>query len=142
MALPKEDVDFLVDFKSRLETVEEVTEEELLTLDRIVAWLKKHNETWFPSAVALIPPGGTTPDPGKLITVFDSGTVLQVNGMLIAAKLDGGRVVLDQENWNKTVVTRKFLKMFLEETTVETQEKINSGRYEVMVMNPYITTVK
>jgi hypothetical protein len=45
------------------------------------------------------------------------------------------KVTLDEYYWNYSVTTSKYRNIFLNETTKETQEKINSGEYKLANLN-------
>ncbi len=44
-------------------------------------------------------------------------------------------VVLDETYWNYSVTTSRYRNQFLNETTQETQRKINSGEYKLADLN-------
>ena len=46
-----------------------------------------------------------------------------------------GRVELDHKYWNYSVTTSKYRNQFLNESTQETQAKINSGEYKLVDLN-------
>lgn len=45
------------------------------------------------------------------------------------------RVLLDEYYWNYSTTTSKYRNLFLDETTKETQEKINKGIYTLTNLN-------
>ena len=45
------------------------------------------------------------------------------------------RVELDEKYWNYSVTTSKYRNQFLNESTKETQAKINSGEYKLVDLN-------
>ena len=44
-------------------------------------------------------------------------------------------IVLDEKYWNYSVTTSKYRNQFLNESTKETQAKINSGEYKLVDLN-------
>ena len=46
-----------------------------------------------------------------------------------------GTVFLDAKYWNYSVTTSKYRNQFLNESTKETQAKINSGEYKLVDLN-------
>lgn len=53
----------------------------------------------------------------------------------IIAKIENGKTYLDEQYWNYSKTTSKYRNKFLGETTKETQEKINSGKYILTNLN-------
>ena len=58
---------------------------------------------------------------------YDSSIVLKNH--------DTGKIFLDEKYWNYSVTTSKYRNQFLNETTKETQAKINSGEYKLVDLN-------
>ena len=50
-------------------------------------------------------------------------------------KISNGKVYLDENKWNYSNTTSKYRNQFLNETTKQTQEKIDSGEYILMDLN-------
>lgn len=48
---------------------------------------------------------------------------------------DRFQIVLDKKYWNYSMTTSKYRNQFLNETTKETQAKINSGEYKLVDLN-------
>ena len=48
---------------------------------------------------------------------------------------DRFQIVLDKKYWNYSMTTSKYRNQFLNETTKETQSKINSGEYKLVDLN-------
>lgn len=61
----------------------------------------------------------------RLFQSYDSIIVKQYNG----------KVYLDATYWNYSKTTSKYRSQFLNETTKETQAKIDSGEYTLMDLN-------
>jgi len=69
---------------------------------------------------------------------FIKREVFQSYESVIAIKTfweDGLKVELDRFYWNSTPTTRKYREKFLNETTKETQAKIDSGEYKLVNLN-------
>jgi|TARA_R110000822_G_scaffold102738_1_gene229227 hypothetical protein len=49
-------------------------------------------------------------------------------------------IFLDLKYWNYSVTTSKYRNQFLNETTKETQAKINSGEYKLVDLNTNLLT--
>tara|TARA_R100000781_G_scaffold49448_1_gene32807 strand:+ start:450 stop:755 length:306 start_codon:yes stop_codon:yes gene_type:complete len=49
-------------------------------------------------------------------------------------------VFLDEKYWNYSVTTSKYRNQFLNESTKETQAKINSGEYKLVDLNTNLLT--
>ena len=62
---------------------------------------------------------------------YDSSIVLK--------NLVTGTIFLDEKYWNYSVTTSKYRKQFLNESTQETQDKINNGDYTLVDLNTYLT---
>jgi len=66
---------------------------------------------------------------------FNGGIAFQSYDSIIAIKYDDDRVVLDKDYWNYSRTTSKYRSQFLNETTKETQQKIDEGIYELLELN-------
>ena len=66
-----------------------------------------------------------------IISINSVGTFFQSYNSVIAGKTPDG-IVLDSYYWNYSRTTSKYRCMFLNETTKETQAKIDSGEYKLM----------
>ena len=53
----------------------------------------------------------------------------------IIVKKSNGKIYLDETYWNYSNTTSKYRNQFLDETTKETQAKINNGTYELVDLN-------
>ena len=53
----------------------------------------------------------------------------------IIVKIINNKVFLDEYYWDYSMTTSKYRNQFLNETTKETQEKINSGEYKLTNLN-------
>ena len=62
---------------------------------------------------------------------YDSSIVLK--------NLVTGTIFLDEKYWNYSVTTSKYRNQFLNESTQETQDKINNGDYTLVDLNTYLT---
>ena len=67
----------------------------------------------------------------------DQGTFLQSYRSIIAYKPNGGKykVVLDERFWEYSATTGRHRNLFLNETIIETRQKIESGEYLLANMN-------
>jgi len=70
----------------------------------------------------------------QFIIYTDKGTMLQSYNSIIAAKV-GGKVYLDENDWDYSVTTGKYRNQFLGETRKETEQKIKSGQYILTNLN-------
>jgi len=70
----------------------------------------------------------------QFIIYTDKGTMLQSYNSIIAAKV-GGKVYLDENDWDYSVTTGKYRNQFLGETRTETEQKIKSGQYILTNLN-------
>lgn len=69
---------------------------------------------------------------------FDTKEVFQSYDSVIAVRTiwpDETRIELDAETWAYSTTTSKYRNVFLNETTKETQKKIDSGEYILTSLN-------
>ena len=75
----------------------------------------------------------------KVINQFtlttENGVYFESYGSVIVFKPNNGKIQLDSNLWNYSKTTSKYRNMFLGETTKETQQKIDSGEYELTSLN-------
>jgi hypothetical protein len=67
----------------------------------------------------------------QFILTSNIGEFFQSYETVIACKTNAGEVILNEESWNASNTTSKYRCLFLGETTKETQEKIENGRYKM-----------
>ena len=69
--------------------------------------------------------------------ITDSGAreVFQSYNSTIVQRNFGGKIYLDKKYWNYSNTTSKYRNIFLNETTKQTQAKINSGEYTLTNLN-------
>ena len=67
--------------------------------------------------------------------VTSDGVYFQSYESIIAVKRPNGSVELDSKYWNYSPTTAKYRNQFLNETTKETQKKIDSGVYKLVDLN-------
>jgi hypothetical protein len=84
------------------------------------------------------PKGNVVPNQFE-ITIKD--TVFFKSYSSIIAKIKSGRVFLDEHYWNYSRTTSKYRSIFLGESTIETQRKINSGEYILMDLQNDFKTI-
>lgn len=70
----------------------------------------------------------------QFIVTDGEKTILQSYQSVIAIK-ENGNVTLDRETWNYSPTTSKYRNRFLNETTKETQQKIDAGVYILADLN-------
>lgn len=63
----------------------------------------------------------------QYILTFETGTGLQSYDSLIVVQVNGNTYI--GKNWNYSRTTSKYRSLFLNETTKETETKINNGTY-------------
>lgn len=73
--------------------------------------------------------------PNQIIITNEQGEFLQSYNSMIAAKLDSGKVLLDEEYWDYSNTTGKYRNIFLGEDKATTQKKINDGTYVLVNLN-------
>lgn len=82
-----------------------------------------------------IPNRTTQIAPNQIIITTEQGEFLQSYNSMIAAKLDSGKVLLDEEYWDYSNTTGKYRNIFLGEDKATTQKKINDGTYVLVNLN-------
>ena len=65
----------------------------------------------------------------------ENGVYFESYGSVIVFKPNNGKIQLDSNLWNYSKTTSKYRNIFLGETTKETQQKIDSGEYELTNLN-------
>lgn len=74
--------------------------------------------------------------PNQFIIIGDNGEYFQSYQSIIAYKEWGtGTITLDIKDWNYSRTTSKYRCIFLNESTKETQAKIDSGEYKLADLN-------
>lgn len=67
--------------------------------------------------------------------IADNGDRLFQSYSSIIVKISNGKTYLDENDWNYSNTTRKYRNQYLNETTKETQSKIDSGEYILIDLN-------
>jgi hypothetical protein len=70
----------------------------------------------------------------QFIIETTDGIYFQSYSSIIARKFNG-KVQIDKTYWNYSKTTSKYRNQFLNESTKETQSKIDSGEYELTNLN-------
>ena len=74
--------------------------------------------------------------PNQFIITTEEGRYFQSYNSVIAFKpYNNGQVLLDCSDWNYSTTTSKYRNQFLNETTKETQKKIDQGIYKLVDLN-------
>ena len=72
----------------------------------------------------------------QFIVETSEGVFFQSYNSMIAFKPNnGGKIQLDSNYWDYSKTTGKYRNLFLYETKKETEQKINSGEYELTNLN-------
>jgi hypothetical protein len=69
------------------------------------------------------------------IVIVDNGNHIFQSYNSIIAKIENGKVYLDSYYWNYSRTTSKYRNKFLNESTLETENKIKTGEYILMNLN-------
>lgn len=70
--------------------------------------------------------------PNQFIIHLEEGVLFQSYDSPIVFRTYNGNVFLDENNWNYSITTSKYRSIFLNESTKETKQKIDSGRYQLV----------
>lgn len=70
----------------------------------------------------------------QFIIEADGNTYFQSYSTIIV-KIEGAQTYLDKVDWKYSTTTSKYRNMFLDETTKETQTRIDSGEYKLIDLN-------
>lgn len=75
--------------------------------------------------------------PHQYIITTEHGQYLQSYDRIVAfaPMIEGARVMLDREGWNKTKATSKYRNAFLREDRKTTERKIRQGIYAMAPLN-------
>jgi hypothetical protein len=73
--------------------------------------------------------------PNQFIITTDKGSYFQSYNSIIAFIPLSGKIQLDSNKWDYSTTTGKYRNQFLNETKKETQQKIDSGIYELTDLN-------
>lgn len=73
--------------------------------------------------------------PNQVIITNNDGEFFQSYDSLIAAKLNNGKVLLDEKYWKFSQTTSKYRSQFLGEDTKTTLKKIEDGTYVLLDLN-------
>lgn len=73
--------------------------------------------------------------PNQVIITNNDGKFFQSYDSMIAAKLNNGKVLLDETYWKYSQTTSKYRSIFLGEDTKTTQKKIDEGTYTLIDLN-------
>lgn len=73
--------------------------------------------------------------PNQILITTEQGEFFQSYESMIAAKLETGKVLLDEEYWDYSKTTGKYRNLFLGEDKATTQKKINDGTYVLVNLN-------
>ena len=79
--------------------------------------------------------GNNGPVKNQFIIQFEDGLAFQSYNSIIAIKYLDGRIVLDIAKWDFSKTTSKYRNIFLNETTRETDRKIEKGVYTLEDLN-------
>ncbi len=77
--------------------------------------------------------GNDVPNQFEIFT--NEGEFFQSYSTIIAAKLNDGRLLLDERSWDYSTTTGKYRNLFLGKNKKETQELINSGSIQLVDLN-------
>lgn len=67
--------------------------------------------------------------------ITDGNKVIFQSYNSVIAIIENSNVILDECKWNYSVTTSKYRNLFLNESTKETQAKIDSGVYKLSNLN-------
>ena len=70
-----------------------------------------------------------------VITIENGDKIFQSYKSVIAIKTFCGKVQIDVDRWNYSRTTSRYRSQFLNESTKQTQEKINNGTYLLTDLN-------
>ena len=70
-----------------------------------------------------------------VITIENGDRIFQSYKSVIAIKTFCGKVQIDVDRWNYSRTTSRYRSQFLNESTKQTQEKINNGTYLLTDLN-------
>ena len=74
--------------------------------------------------------------PNQFIITDENGNAFfQSYESVVAVIRFNGKIELDQKFWNYSKTTSKYRSQFLNETTKETEAKINNGSYKLVNLN-------
>lgn len=75
------------------------------------------------------------PVPNQFQLTTDEGIFFQSYSSIIVKIDNKGQIFLDEKYWNYSKTTSKYRSIFLDETTKETQAKIDAGIYTLTNLN-------
>jgi len=78
------------------------------------------------------PNGNTVPNQ---FTIYDNGNEYFQSYNSVIVKKEDNKIFLDKQTWNYSVTTSRYRNIFLDESTKETQKKIDSGEYILTDLN-------
>jgi len=78
------------------------------------------------------PKGNTVPNQ---FIVYNNGNEYFQSYNSVIVKKESDKIYLDKRTWNYSVTTSRYRNIFLDESTKETQKKIDSGEYILTDLN-------
>ena len=73
--------------------------------------------------------------PNQFNCVDDNGNEYFQSYNSVIVKKESDKIFLDKQTWNYSVTTSRYRNIFLDESTKETQKKIDSGEYILTDLN-------
>ncbi len=71
----------------------------------------------------------------QFIVEDDNGDIFFQSYHTVIAKKSKGKIYLDKNSWDYSTTTGKYRNIFLGETKKETEKKIKSGEYTLVVLS-------